>query len=66
MYKKDDSRWKQNKTERAHFETSAWTAICQFLDELNFTLLRLWASEFEIPNWYAGFKIALDTALETK
>ena len=27
------------------------------------TLLRVWRSEFGIPNWYTGFKIALDMAL---
>ena len=34
-----------------------------FLDELIFTLLRVWGSEFGIPNQYTGFKIALDTTL---
>ena len=42
---------------------SAWTVICLFLDELVFTLLRVWGSEFGIPNWYTIFKIAQDTAL---
>ena len=43
--------------------TVTWTAICVFLDELIFTLLRVWGSEFGIPIQYAGFKIALDMAL---
>ena len=29
------------------------------------TLLRIWGSEFGIPNRYTGFKIALDTALSS-
>ena len=37
--------------------------ICLFVDELIFTLLRVWGSEFGIPNWQIGFKIALDAAL---
>ena len=34
-----------------------------FLDELIFTLLRVWGSEFGIPNRYTGFKTALNMAL---
>ena len=30
------------------------------------TLLRVWRSEFGIPNWYTGVKIALDTAQPTE
>ena len=33
------------------------------LDKLIFTPLKVWGSEFGIPNQYTGFKIALDTAL---
>ena len=33
------------------------------LDELTITLFRVWGSDFGIPNWYTGFKIALDRAL---
>ena len=47
----------------AHCGTSAWTVICLFLDELIFTLLRVWGSEFGISNRITGFKIALDMAL---
>ena len=46
-----------------HCGTGAWTVICLFLDESIFTLLRVWGSEFGIPNWYNNFKIALDMAL---
>ena len=35
--------------------------ICLFLDELIFILLRVWWSEFGIPNHYISFRIALDT-----
>ena len=37
--------------------------ICLFLNELIFTLLRVWGSEFGIPNRYTGFKVARNTAL---
>ena len=37
--------------------------ICLFLDEPTFTLLRVWVSEFGIPNGYTSFKIALHIAL---
>ena len=30
------------------------------------TLLRVWGSEFGIPNWYTGLKIALDMAQLTE
>ena len=29
-----------------------------------FTVLRVWGSEFGIPNHYTGFKIALDTEVD--
>ena len=47
----------------AHCGTSASTVICLFLNELIFTLLRVWESEFGIPDRYTAFKIALDAAL---
>ena len=41
-------------------------SIVYFLDELIFTLLTVWVSEFGIRDWYTNFKIALDTALLLK
>ena len=41
----------------------AWTVICLFLDELIFTLLRVWGSQFRISNRYTDFKIAMNAAL---
>ena len=41
----------------------SWTMVCLFLAELVFAPLRVWGSKFGIPNWYTGFRIALDTAL---
>ena len=43
-----------------HCGASAWTVVCLFLDELIFMLLGVLGSEFGIPNWCTGFKIALD------
>ena len=37
--------------------------ISLFLDEIIFTLLRVWESEFGIPNQYSDFKITLDLEL---
>ena len=45
-----------------HLCGSAKTNSDQSLPQKS-TLLRVWGSEFEIPNQYNGFKIALDTAL---
>ena len=41
-------------------------SIVYFLDELIFTLLTVWVSEFGIRDWSTNFKIALDTALLLK
>ena len=45
------------------YATSVWKVNCLFFDELIFTLLRFWGSEFGIRDWYTNFKIALDMAL---
>ena len=37
--------------------------ICLFLNELIFTLLRVWGSEFGIRNRYTGFKVVWNTTL---
>ena len=47
----------------AELLSSLWTVVCLFLVELIFTNLRVWGSEFGIPNWYTGFKIPQDMAL---